>query len=234
MTRDIESPTTNEYGDDVHPAFGMIGAARGSSTPGQVLFDSDIRHQHTVTIRISRGVRRRDLHRDWVHGGVNELLEVEMSEAQWASFVSTMNMGSGVPCTIRRTENDRQVPALPYDPRLAHTMDEVKGKATETFRAIKAAMDAYDALDPKASAKEKRAALDAIRDAVRNAEANVAFAAKSLTEHAENVVQRARADIEAMVTDKAAQLGLTPGQAAGLVELPILEGETVDAIEGPA
>lgn len=49
---------------------------------------------------------------------------------------------------------------------------------------------------------------------------NVAFAARSLNEHAENVVQRARADIEAMVLSKATQLGLDP---ADLGTVPQLE-----------
>jgi hypothetical protein len=226
MTREVQPPTTNERGDEVHPAFGMIGASRGSSTPGQVLFDSDIRHGNTVRITISRASRRRDLHRDWLFGN-DEFVEVELSEAQWASFVSSMNVGSGVPCTIRRTENEARVPELPYDPRLAHSMDEVKGKAAETFAKIKKAMEEYDALDPKAPAKDRRAALGKIRNSVEHAEGNLAFATQSLTEHAENVVQRARADIEAMVVDKAAQLGLTAGQSAGLLELPSMPGEEV-------
>lgn len=48
----------------------------------------------------------------------------------------------------------------------------------------------------------------------------MSYAAKSLSEHAENVVQRARADIEAMVVSKAEQLGIDPGEVA---ETPLLE-----------
>lgn len=217
--------TVDDRGSDVHPAFGMISAARVSGGPS-VLFDSDITHNHTVRLTVSGARRRRDLHRDWIIDDSRPLIEVEMSEAQWASFVSSLNT-SGVPCTVRRTQNDANIDGLEYDPRLAHTMDEVKGKATTTFRAIRTAMDAYDALDARATAKDRRAALDKIRSAVRNAESNVHFAASSLTEHAEDVVQRARADIEAMVTQKAAQLGLTAGQAAGLVELPAMPAAPV-------
>jgi hypothetical protein len=59
--------------------------------------------------------------------------------------------------------------------------------------------------------------------------ANMTFAAKSLSEHAENVVQRARADVEAMVLAKAAQLGLEPGDLG--VSLPQLSAGDTDQTE---
>jgi hypothetical protein len=215
MPRDIIPISQNKYGDDVHPAFGQIRVNRISSTPGSVLFDSDIRHGHSVIIEISTASRKRDLNRDWIHGG-RELMEVEMSEAQWASFVSSMG-SSGVPCTLRATEQVHMVPGLEYDPRLAHSMKEVKEAADKTFGRIQAAMAAFDALDSKATAKEKREAIDKIRSETRSAEANISFVAKSLTEHAENVVQRSRADIEAMAYHAAQEMGLPEGST------PVLE-----------
>jgi hypothetical protein len=209
MPRETAPVTKNNHGDDVHPAFGQIQAHRYSSTPGSVLFDSDIRHGHTVGITISRATRKRDLNRDWIYGG-KELINIEMSEAQWASFVSSMG-SSGVPVTLRRTENEVRVPDLEYDPRLAHSIDEVKGAAQKTFEHVKAAIAAYDALDPKAGVREKRAAFDKIRNAVGNAEPNIAYVARSLSEHAENVVQRSRADIEAMALQAAQHMGLPEG-----------------------
>lgn len=207
MAREIQPIVQNAHGDDTHPAFGMIQVTRMSSNPGSVLFDSDIRHGHSVVVRVSTATRKRDLNRDRIHGSSKDVVEIEMSEAQWASFVSSMG-SSGVPCTLRATQTERTIPGLPYDPRLAHSMDEVKGAAEKTFGRIQAAMAAYDALPKTATAKERRAAIDAIRSATRSAEANMVFAATSLTEHAENVVQRSRADIEAMAMQAAERLGL--------------------------
>lgn len=223
--RDTTEPTVNERGDEEHPAFGQISAGRLSSTPGQALFDSDITHQHTVRITVQRATRKRDLNRDWIFGTGPDLIEVELSEAQWASFVSSMNT-TGVPCTIRRTENDRNIPALPYDPRLAHSMNEVKDAATKTFGKIKEALAVYErALSEKAPAKERNDALRMLRATVANTEGNLAFAAQSLNEHAENVVQKARADIEAMIGAEAQRLGLTAGQGGRPLELPMMPGE---------
>jgi hypothetical protein len=204
-----EKPTTDQWGGEVHPAFGMIGASRISiSAPGTSLFDSDILHHHTVRIRIMAASRKRQLNHDYIHGG-EQYIEVELSEAQWASFVSSMNVGDGVPCTIRRMNYER-IPEFPYDPRLAHSIQETKDAASRAFQDIKDAMAAYENLDPKAGAKEKREALSNLHHIIENAAPNVNFAGKSLIEMTENVVQKARADVEAFVVSKARQLGLDP------------------------
>lgn len=211
MARDIEDTTTNERGDESHPAFGMIGVSRGSQTPGSVLFDSDILHSHTLRLRIHTASRKRDLHHDWIHAE-KHLIEVEISEAQWASFVSTPNSGDGTPCTIRY-QGYETVPGLPHDPRLAHSLQETREAAHAAFDDIRAARDAYEAvLAVKGGARERNDALNKLHYAIEHATSNVDYASKSLNEHTENVVARARADIEAFVIVKAHQLGIDPGE----------------------
>lgn len=209
--------TLTEQGEEVHPAFGSISAGRVMSGEGAALFDSDVRHRQFVRVSIGTMTRKRDLKRDWLFERKNTV-EVDMSEAQWAAFVSSMNT-SAVPCTLRRTENDRDVPGLHYAPRMQESLNEARGAAAEAFGKIQEAMAEYDALDVKAGAKERRAALALLRSRIAGAEANVEFASKSLEEHAENVVAKSRADIEAMVVGKARQLGLTDGQAAEMTAL---------------
>lgn len=229
---DIVEPTVDQYGSDTHPAFGQISASRGSySGQGAILFDSDVRHQHTVTITVTEATRQRSNGHDYIHGGTKRLIEVEMSEAQWASFVSSMNT-SGVPCTLKATETQWNIPGLPYAPRLAQSMAEVKEAADRLMVEIKAARDAYEkALADKAPAAVRNEALRKLHFTIENAEANANLAAKKLAEHAENVVQKARADIEAMVGAEATRLGLTSGQAEGLLALPAMPGEGVEVLD---
>lgn len=105
------------------------------------------------------------------------------------------------------------MPGVEYEPRLALSMDEVGNAAHKSMEEIQAAFDAYE----KHKTKDNR---DRLKYAIKNAPANMGFAAKSLSEHAENVVQRARADIEAMVVSKAEQLGIDP---ADITTTPLLE-----------
>jgi hypothetical protein len=217
MPRDIVNPAVDEDGRESHPAWAMIGASRVSSgPPGATLFDSDIRHAHTVMVRISTASRKRDLHRDWLYGE-RQFVEVEMSEAQWASFVSSMNVGSGVPCTVRfRADADPPiVPGMPFDSRLQASMDEVRTAADDAAAAVAEAFATY-------AAHKTAANLRSLEWTIKNMPANLEFAASSLTRHTEDVVQKARADIEAFVVAKAGQLGIEPGElgVAGLLTAP--------------
>lgn len=201
---------SNSGGRDVtaeqHPSFGMIGAYRTtSSPPGVSLFDSDMQHQHFVTLRIQHADRKRDyLNRDWIFG-TKQIIEVQMSEAQWASFVSSMNT-AGVPCTLTNIQGD-DIERLPFAPRLEQSMKETRAAAHRAFDEIEEALRVFEET-PSTPKREKDKALATLRANIKNAVPNVDFAGKSLGEHAENVVQKARADIEAMVTQKAAQLGV--------------------------
>ena len=214
MARKTQQTTVTEHEfageshfDETHPAFGMIGASRvQNGGGGAILFDSDIRHQHSVRVRISTASRDRHLNRDWIRDD-KQFVEVEMSEAQWASFVSSMN-SQGVPCTIRRREDEIQVPEIPFEPRLEESMDEV---ATAGTKALKQIMECFE----KVEEKPNKGNIRSLRRAIENAPSNMRFAAESLVEHSENVVQKARADIEAMVLTEATRLGIDPADLGG-------------------
>lgn len=209
--REVVEPTVDERGAERHPAWALIGASRVSAgPPGVVLFDSEIRHHHFVVVRLSRVSRSRDLNHDHLFGE-KQIIEVALSEAQWASFVSSMNIGSGVPCTVQYRELE-EVPGFPFAPRLQESMDEVRGASGKALEEIQAAFEAYET-------KKNAANLRTLKYAIANAPSNMEFAAKSLSEHAEDTVQKARADIEAMVLAKAQQLGLEPGDLGGLAQL---------------
>jgi hypothetical protein len=125
------------------------------------------------------------------------LAKFSLSLAQFASLVSSSGT-EGVPVTIEYDHGDR--PGLNMESRLALTTSEARGAAHEAFRAIKAAESAYwDAVDAKAPAAERKQLRANLQAAIRNAEPNVEFAARKLTEHAAEVVEKSRADIEAMV-----------------------------------
>lgn len=222
----IEAPTVDEHGFDVHPAWAVLGASRIQSNPGQVLFDSDIVHANTVRIRLMLAVRKRDLHHDWIHGS-KIVVEVEMSESQWASFVSTMNSGDGVPCTLRFNAQDGYVPGFPHEPQLAETMRETHEAAEQAFEAIREAFAAVEAAKTPAS---KRDAMDNLRAKINNATPNVDFAGKQLVKQSEDVVNKAKADVEAWITTRARQLGLEAGSYT--LALPGGNTEGEDDAEG--
>lgn len=204
-------PVPGRDGEERHPAFGMISIHRIHSSPGEVLFQSDVRHPEYVVLRVHEATRKRDLRHDWVHPG-KMVTEVSMSLAQFASFVASGGT-EGVPCTIDfaapGTSEPGARPGLNPSSRLSLTTEEVRAAAAEAYKGIQDALSRYeDVLAAKLPAGERRAAMSTLRAAVANAAPNVVHAAHRLNEHAEQVVEQSRADVAAMVVMAAARMGV--------------------------
>jgi hypothetical protein len=222
MPKERTDPVTDRDGDEHHPAFGVIGVHRIHATPGEVLFQSDLRHPEYIRITVHEATRKRDLKHDWVHPGPM-VCEVSVSMSQFASFVSSGGT-QGVPCTIdfagSGTHEPGSRPGLNYVPRLSVTSGEVRSAAAEAYGKIQEAFEEYaESLTDsgKGSAAARRAALSKLRSSIATAAPNVAYATETLDKHAEEVVEKSRADVEAMVARMAEQIGI-PSDAIQEIE----------------
>jgi hypothetical protein len=84
--------------DEKDPSFGLVSISRVQGM--RRLFESPFEHQNFVTLSIRRAYRHRtDLHSNYIGDG-EELIEIAMSETQFAAMVTSLNMGVGTPCTI--------------------------------------------------------------------------------------------------------------------------------------
>lgn len=215
MTKVVKRPRPDV---EEHPSFAVARANRiSSSPPGVSLFDSEIRHSHFVRLTIERANRRRDLMQDWIHA-TDRLIEIDMSMAQWGALVSSFGDGSGVPVTLAFLTGEGSIAEPAYEPRMKQSVEEVEGASDKVFGEVADAAAALrKAFDGKAGRKEMEQALWDLEIRLKNAKPNLKFAADSLTEHVENVVTKARYDIEATVR-LAAERGLDAADAvAGML-----------------
>ena len=236
MLRSTQAPVREDGGrhDDyaeTHPAFGVAVVTRSSGTP-RTLFQSDLQHNETIRLTIHRAERRRSLIRDWIMPR-KALVEAEMSLAQWGALVSSIGIGSGVPVTIRSTEQDHLVPGLPYEPRIAEAVEETKQSVHKLLKSIRYSYDKVrEAFDNKAGVKAQREALNNLYHTINNSPANAAFAIRQTTEAAESVVAQARADIESAILNAAQLTGASPIEAPQIDLKPIDMGrDTTREIE---
>ena len=219
--------TIAEDGRERHPAFGMVDLHRvqvmGGNFQGASLFDSEVTHHEVMVLSVKPAARKRDLHRDWISEDGPDLIEIRMSMTQWAQLISSPNT-PGVPCTISDTETRRRIPSPPFEPRMALQTEETVSAAE---RALDEIWEAFRAVE----AKPTEGNINTLRNRLENAPKNVKFATDQLTKHTEDVVNKARADIEAYVTTKARQLGVRPEDVAPMLALdgdrsaPDLAGE---------
>jgi hypothetical protein len=144
--------------------------------------------------------------------------------AQWGGFVSSFGDGAGVPVTLSWFDGER-VPDAPVESRIAASIAETKEAAQRMVDDIEAAFQTVDeAFANKAGRKEMASAINNLRHTIGNTPANVEFASKSLTNHVENTVAKARGDVEAMVAHAVVAAGIEPGSME-VPALALLEGD---------
>lgn len=217
--RGVEEPVFRQGRDAdetiaTHPAFAQIGVSRVSG--GIHLYDSDFQHNHYMVIRINESQLHRNYSRDWHHEN-GRYIEVALSEAQWATFVSSPNMGSGVPCTLTALRGE-MIPALPAP---ASRKDQFSKEMND---AMKDAMDALhgaikDLENLPGSKKAAREIQEKLQKTVREITKNMPFVASQFEEHVENTTERAKMEIHGYIQGAVNRAGV----AAIAGGSPILE-----------
>jgi len=207
----VEEPVSTERphpgGDKeivtTHPAFGMIGVNRVSG--GDVLNGSDFVHGAAMRIRIHHSEIHRSLYHDR-HSAREQIIEVALSEAQWATFVSSPNVGDGVPCTIKSMSR-QPVPGLPEPKRQSDQFGaEMKTKLKNTLASLdqlSAEIDAIGLSKVKAEALKER-----VRNARMQLSSNMPYLAECFEEHMETTVEKAKAEVHGYVTGVVMSAGL--------------------------
>jgi hypothetical protein len=220
--RNVQEPTVRKdespMGGDIyeHPAYASIGASRVSGGHTH-LYDSDFKHSHYMTVRIYKSQLCRSLSNDWHFSPNTPYIEVSMSEAQWATFVSSPNIGSGVPCTLESL-NGEHIPRLPAPkPRVEQFGTEQDDRMSRAMASISEAMAAVD--ECKLSEKAKKELKSKMMMACQNIGANQKFVADQFGEHMEKVVEHAKIEVNAYATATIQRAGLQAIAGKG----PILE-----------
>lgn len=222
---DYTEPTVTEkfeHGETIttsqHPAYGLIGAGRISSSAGISLFGSPIKHHDLICITIQTGYAESRLQQEW-HYPDRIVTELYLSEAQWAAFVSTLNVGSGVPCTLRFTQDGGLLPGI-ADTNSWHAKQQarIKQAVADDLIQLKKAMAVLDQLllKPSVSRRDLQMLRKMFIQPVDNGEANGRFTAEALNAHAEELVVAVKAEINAMVTRMAVQYPQLQGHAPEL------------------
>lgn len=207
VTKEIEEPKVKVDSDSTistHPAFGQITAARWSGGKN-ILYGSGLRHDNSIAITISTSELVRNLHRDWYHAK-KELIEVVMSESQWATFITAMNCGDGVPCTIRYVDGKR-MPDLP-EPKMEKDVyvDELHASLKEVVDTLDNISKMIDGL-PLSKVK-KDAVLELTRKCTAKLTSSVTFAVDSFKEHTNETVSKAKQEIYGFFINTINRLGI--------------------------
>jgi hypothetical protein len=196
-----------------HPAYGSIAIHRCQGT--MVLYDSPIPHHHYITITITHAEDHRGLHHNR-HHPTGHILEVSMSEAQFAQAITSMNT-VGTPCTLtrmwdRKTDKYEMVERLKLvRPDRATFEAEVKEATAKVHKQVKAAKDKLDEIMQR-TGTVKKSDLKELESLLYHAEQdvhlNLPFIQNSFYEAMEGVASKIKTEIVATAEAVMRQRGL--------------------------
>lgn len=157
-----------------------------------------------MRVTICESELNRHLNNDWPFAK-RDIIEIEMSEAQWATFVSSFNLGSGVQCTIRHRDG-KMVPGIPLRDEAAEFGKEMSEQSRDALAALEKAVAAVSAA--KMSKKDANAILSGINKAAQEIGVNADFVAECFDRHMESRVQKAKIEVNAYMTGAVQRAGL--------------------------
>lgn len=194
---------------DKQPAYGMLAFSRISGGNPN-LFGSSIRHTQKIQLTLKEGHVTRELNNDW-YAGDKTLFEVEMSYTQFAELISAMNVGDGVPVTIRYTENKGRVDGIQIVNKRTQFLDEFKNQNEQSVdqinKMIKQLQTIFAEKRPL-KAKEKTEILSALAVLSNTINSHNIFTLSQFDEAMEKIATEAKGEVEAFIQNKMNSLAL--------------------------
>lgn len=202
-----------------HPSYGMISFTRlggGSSGP---LFGSELdRHHSVIRLTVREGHSQHDLGHDFYSAaGGKEIVRVDFSAAQFVALITTMNIGDGVPGTLR-SRIDVKGP-IEDPPDIGSELDRAQQYTDDSMantreRAERAQELCREIFSNKRRGKHKptpeqgHEAFELLHKLSQEITDNMAFYVRQMTEAVDKKVVHAKAEIDASVTLMLQRLGL--------------------------
>jgi len=190
-----------------HPAFGLVQFTRIQG--GSRLFGSELNSHSFIQLEIKEATENYHLHRKTYSEG-RLVARCDMTAAQFAELLTTMNVGSGVPCTIRFGK-DGHVPDFTdgetvHDLILKDIEADTKGLSD---LAAKLEAEAKAILEESGLSQAKRNRLTCIMAKIRQQiDDNMPFVLDQYQRAVAKTTSAGKAELDAAVTHAAMALGV--------------------------
>lgn len=211
ITYKYERENTNDVRTvESHPAFGQARFARKQGNPGKLYGSNLDRHECFITLEIHRSELIHDLNHDW-YFPCDSVVDIDFSAAQFAELLTTMNVGGGVPCTLRYIHGEA-IPAIPQEVQTESERIEESFKRALSAKVEQLAefeKEVAEILEKQSIGKKDRVRIKNLMYQARRFFTDAApFAVSSLYEAKEKVVTSAKAEIEAFMTNAIVRAGI--------------------------
>lgn len=199
----------NDVHVEKHPSYGLARFSRISSSHPRALFGSSIQNKQTITFTISRAKHHRSLNNDH-YFAESELIEIEMSQTQFAELITSFNMGSGIPVTIKHIQHDIY-PEPPFLSQMDIFSNEFRKSMNNFSVDMKILVEqATEILNNKQNIGkgDREVIMNCFQKLTGYLGDKVPFIADQFMESMEYTVTQAKGEIEAFIENKIRNTGL--------------------------
>lgn len=191
-----------------HESFGIIHFSRINGN-GQSFFGSGIPQNHYITMEINEGLIHRDLSKEWYHSG-KKILKLRLTSNQFAELITSLNQGSGVPCTLEYIEGRSLEKLVDIENRKKFIHRKFNERMSEFAKSLEPNSNEVKQLlkKPKLSKEDKKQLEWIIDKVIQETASNIPFFLKCFQEDSDKVVVEAKSEIENAIMQKIVNAGM--------------------------
>jgi hypothetical protein len=205
----------SSHGDErieKHPAYAQLSFSRRTSTKNSsdTLYGSAIRHQNTITMYVYPSKKYTSNYTERYFAERKPYIEVEMSESQFSEAITTLNIGSGVPVTLRSLKGEI-IPKCQEETIQEKTQNDLNQQLSQLANSLtKYQKEIDDILTKKGNIKvaDRKKLKNVYTHFIQEISSNLPFLSECMQEALDKNVAAAKSDVEAFFTNTINKLGL--------------------------
>ncbi len=191
-----------------HESFGQIRFSRVSGG-GTRFYGSELTQDHYINMEVCRSEKQSHLSNEW-YFNKESLIQVRLSSLQFAEMLTSMNYGSGIPCTIESVCGKKMEDVPEMENRKISKERQFNKRTEEFLNEMKLRQEKIEELlkKPKLSKADKEELSWFMTKTNQELSSNMPFFKKTFVEEMEKVVVEAKSEIESAITHKINKLGV--------------------------
>lgn len=191
-----------------HESFGQISFSRTNGS--NRFYGSELHQDHYIQMTLQESEVDRDLSNEWYFASGKILAKIRMSSGQFAELITSLNQGSGTPCTVEIIDGKRKEPLPNQESRKEFVHRKFEDRMKMFADSIRERQ-----VSAKELVKKKTLSKQDIHDLTHHlewltseVERNIPFFAKCFQETMDEVVFEAKTEVENAIHHKISVLGL--------------------------
>jgi len=201
---------------ETHESYGLLQLSRTTCTPPHSLFGSSVKHGNLIALRVYSARKYRDYQSD--NYGKKELqCEIFLSPTQFAEAITSLNIGSGTPCTIKMVKGDEwdenkrgfrdDCPEVNFRKQTNDELNDELSKLGDRISTL--AKSADELLGQKGALKvsDKNKLADELGKVMQELRSNIPFVHQCFNRSVNKAVTEAKGEIDATYQSLREKLG---------------------------